>query len=124
MTPDLLHIDEAAGALEMSPSLEAERILCLYRHAPTGLAVNIALASLMTWLLWNRIPQQMLLTWLAALLLVTLVRSYRLARYFRAQPVDGELVLWHTEFLTGSFLSGMVWGATEILFTPFANFET
>lgn len=50
--------------------VEAELIRFLYRNAPTGLAVNVILMLLMSWVLWDRVPHAHLIYWFGALLLV------------------------------------------------------
>ena len=124
MISQVSQITELNAVPELASSYEADRIRFLYRHAPTGLAVNVSLATLMIWVFWNRIPTQLLLTWLAILLLVTVIRTYRLMRYSRLRPADEEMVRWRAEFLMGSTLSGMIWGATGVVFTSLASFET
>ena len=48
----------------------AEQVRHLYRNTATGLGVNLALALLMTWVLWGRVPPITHLVWLALLLLL------------------------------------------------------
>ena len=124
VTSQISQITEENTVPELPSSYEADRIRFLYRHAPTGLAVNVSLATLMMWVLWNRIPLHLLLTWLAVLMVLTAIRTYRLIRYSKLQPGDEDMSRWRAEFLLGSTLSGMVWGATGIVFTSFATFET
>jgi len=82
----------AQGSAEVTRHAEHDRLL--YRHAPTGLAVNVALAFLITCVLWDRIAQDILLLWLAGLLLLIMVRVVQLYRYFQTQPVALEMPRW------------------------------
>lgn len=101
----------------------AERIRYLYRHAPTGLAVNLMVVLAITWLLWQHIPSQALLLWSSALTLVLAARAYHVRHFNRTLPGDGEISKWRTGFLIGTTFTGALWGLLGLIFLP-SDFET
>lgn len=101
----------------------AERIRYLYRHAPTGLAVNLMVVLAITWLLWQHIPSQALLLWSSALILVLAARAYHVRYFNRKQPIDSDISNWRTGFLIGTTLTGALWGLLGLIFLP-SDFET
>jgi signal transduction histidine kinase/CheY-like chemotaxis protein len=109
---------------QLPRSIQGERVRALYHNAGTGLAVNIALGALMTWVLWERVPGRILILWVTLLFLVTGLRTLRLGQFFRHGPQDQDLPRWRREFMFGSLASGSIWGASGWLFTPGSGLET
>lgn len=102
----------------------AEEIRLLYRNAPTGLAVNVVLALLMSWVLWDLVPHDIVIVWLAALLLVITVRGLHLHHYFQVRPSNMEMPRWGRHFFLLSSASGLAWGLWAAWLAPLTSLET
>ncbi len=101
-----------------------KRVRLLYRNSPTALLVNIVLALLMTWVLWEHIPHETLLTWLSTLVLVTAARGLHLLHYMRERPDDTDMLQWCRMFFVFSSASALVWGLGAAWMAPLGTLET
>jgi len=115
--------DQTDNVFTRRVDMKAEQVRFLYRNATTGQFVNIALALLVVWILWDRVPQQVLLYWLGTLMFIIALRGIKLARFKQLQPDDNEMRSWCRAFITGSTLTGAIWGSTIWLFAPFDSLE-
>ena len=105
-------------------NIEARQIEFLYRNAKVGLAVNVVLALLMTWVLWDRVPSATLSLWLVAILALTAIRTAKIAMFHRRPVSDAQAAGWRTAFLIGSTLTGALWGMSVWWFEPYGDLAT
>jgi heme/copper-type cytochrome/quinol oxidase subunit 4 len=105
-------------------NIEARQIEFLYRNAKVGFAVNVILALLMTWVLWDRVPSATLSLWLVAILALTAIRTAKIAVFHRRPINDGQAAAWRTAFLIGSTLTGALWGMSVWWFEPYGDLAT
>lgn len=114
----------AQSAMPAHPSaqlvdMDAERVRFLYRSAPTAILVNIGIAILTAWALWERVPQTALLYWLSVLGVVILARAYGVMRFKQLSPADSEIQTWLYRFFIKTILAGLVWGMSIWVFAPY-----
>jgi hypothetical protein len=105
---DSLQTESTDLGVAAATAVESDRIRFLYRNAPTGIGVNVAVAVLLVAALWHQVPQRHLLLWLLALLLASALRGLHLWCYRRRHPAPAELPRWRDEFLWWTALSGAV----------------
>lgn len=95
-----------------------ELINVLYRQATPIFFGNIAVAALSVYLLWSQVAHPVLLSWAAAILLLTLIRIVIVRRDLHAvqpqPPGEARRRAWTYALFSG--ISGCLWGATGILF--------
>jgi len=97
--------------------LLAEQIKLLYQQAPKALIVSLIIAAALTFVFWNLVAKIWLVSWLAAVYLLTFARFLLVKSYFRKKPAITESPVWGRRFLIGTLLSGILWGiAGSILF--------
>ncbi len=97
--------------------LLAEQIKLLYQQAPKALIVSLIIAAALTFVFWNLVATVWLVSWLAAIYLLTFARFLLIKSYFRKNPAITESPVWGRRFLIGTLLSGILWGgAGSILF--------
>ncbi len=97
--------------------LLAEQIKLLYQQAPKALIVSLIIAAALTFVFWNLVAKIWLVSWLAAVYLLTFARFLLVKSYFRKKPAITESPVWGRRFLIGTLLSGVLWGiAGSILF--------
>lgn len=113
-------LDSASKPLQFK-NIDAERVRFLYRNATTAVMVNIFIAALISWGLWDRVPHTNLYYWLGALGLVTLARIHGIRRFKRLSPKDEEMRSWTRHFIIKTTLSGFVWGMSIWVFAPYDN---
>lgn len=78
--------------------------------------VNLTVGVLLVGAMWGNAPARELLAWLAAVLLVNLVRASIHRRFVQQQPSDDELAGWGRWFVLGSASAGLLWGLASVLF--------
>lgn len=93
-----------------------ELINVLYRQATPIFFGNIAVAALSVYLLWNQVAHPALLSWAAAIFLLTLIRIVIVRRDLRMEQPSGAARRRAWTYALFSGLSGCLWGATGILF--------
>ena len=104
--------------------VKTERIRFLYRSATTAVVVNIFIAILTVWILWERVDHQRLLYWFGLLIVITALRAFGVYNFNKkAAHIDNISFLYYL-FLAKSTLSGFVWGMSIWVFTPFSDVVT
>jgi diguanylate cyclase (GGDEF)-like protein/PAS domain S-box-containing protein len=121
------HREEAAGpdaAASLTGTggrpLQDEQVELIYTQAPVALATALVIAILMTAGLWALADTALLLLWLGAQFVQSLLRGvlvfcYRLA----ALQIRVSNPIWMRLYLAGTLLSGVIWGCLG-LFIDFA----
>jgi signal transduction histidine kinase/ActR/RegA family two-component response regulator len=98
--------------------LHAAETHLLYENLPTGVAVTVVIASLLTYAHWDLRPRVIVLTWLMFMLLVAGARLVNAQRYRGSASRDIESRRWNLLFVLGSALAGIGWGAGAIVLYP------
>lgn len=104
--------------------IDTQMVRLLYQNSPTGVVVNISVAMLLASVLWQRVPQQALLIWVAAVFLVNGLRFYNFWRFRVCNPEDSAISAWRMYFMLGTMLSAVVWGIAPWWLGPFENIIT
>ncbi len=109
---------EFAGS-KHSVALRADLIKALYRQKPTILIASIVNATIVTLVLWEASPQPWPALWLALVIAVALGRVALMSRYHRIPPGEAKSELWARLLVVSAAASGILWGASGVLFfTP------
>jgi len=90
----------------------AERIRMLYNHAPFVLFGSLIVAVVTCALFWGFVSKSVLLSWLAATVVVLTVRWW-VWRHFLARSISTDplgIARWGAGYAFGSFVSGVLWG--------------
>ena len=97
----------------------AEQVKQLYALVPFGLVATLLNSLILFFILKNVMPQGILFIWLAAIMVITLLRIELAIRFRRTefQPVAARA--WGNRFIVGLTLSGIAWGS--IGFFPFSG---
>lgn len=98
-----------AGSTLPDPLLE-ERIALLYRHAPIGLAGNVAASLVLSALLWGRVSTAGLLLWQGAVLAQALARGLCILGYRRGKQGPQASLRWGWRITWTYALGGALWG--------------
>jgi two-component system cell cycle sensor histidine kinase/response regulator CckA len=98
--------------------VHAEQVEQIYQNARIGMIGTVVNSTVLTWIVWNVVPHQAAMIWLASLFLVTVLRAVQLARYKHANVPPADARRWGGWFVGGMALSGATWGAAGILLFP------
>ena len=106
----------AAGAGVFESEIGNQKIELVYTQAPAAVGTACLLAVLVTLGLWNVVEHSWLLMWLGAQFIQTVARLWLVYRYHRASIAQRKNASWAILFLTGTLLSGIVWGSIGLIF--------
>ncbi|NTW58349.1 MAG: PAS domain S-box protein [Nitrospirae bacterium] len=98
--------------------IHADQVRLLYDNAPLGMAATFVNAAVLAYVLRNLVAPPVLFSWLACLLLVTLLRAVHIRQYRIARPTAADERRWGAWFIAGLALSGVAWGASGLLLLP------
>ena len=99
-----------------SAALLAEQIKLLYQQATKALFAILIISTALVFVFWNYISKDWLLSWLAAIYLLTFIRYLLIRSFFGKNPSVTESVTWGHLFISGVLLSGMLWGIAGGIF--------
>ncbi len=105
-------MDDNAPALETEARVYAGQVEILYFHVPIGISATILNGMIMVAVLWRFVPHDLLISWGAVLLALSITRFLIMLRYRRAADREAGARKWGGLFLAGMVCSGLVWGAS------------
>jgi two-component system, cell cycle sensor histidine kinase PleC len=118
-----------SGQIELDPNLPwpvrvlPQQLALLHAAMPAALLAQFGMVVAAVFVLWSEPTRTQVLTWAAAL---TLVTGARLALYrsWPQRPLSvEEAPRWRSYIVLGAFMSGTVWGALPVLLGPGAPLE-
>ena len=96
----------------------AEQCSLLYTAAPLPLAVSLANATILVAVQWSVISHTVLISWLAAITLMTAMRGIMYLAFRKADPETANHNLWLRAFILLVTLASIIWGSTAIFMFP------
>jgi diguanylate cyclase (GGDEF)-like protein len=97
----------------------AQRLRLYFDSLRTSAIAVLVNSTLLTVLLWDRLPRSVLLSWYVISLLVAGYRVFTAQGFDRHEKEADQQNRWYRAMLVGSVLSGLVWGtAGFLLFSP------
>lgn len=103
-------------SMELERKIYHEQIRLIYNQGPVLVAGATLCAMIITLFLWRQLPQSMLLFWLAAVGISTLLRIWVISVYLKADRQTREQHIWGPFFWLGTLTAGMIWGAWPLMF--------
>jgi diguanylate cyclase (GGDEF)-like protein/PAS domain S-box-containing protein len=104
------------GIRVFESELDSHQVELVYTQAPAAVGAAFVVAVLLTLGLWSQVSHTMLLLWLGAQTLQTVARLWLVYQYRCASPEQKKHARWSILFLTGTLLSGIVWGCIGLFF--------
>ncbi len=92
-----------------------EQVRLLYANAPTGLLANLVATAFLTLIIWDYVPENLILTWVAGSFLIILTRALLVSRYKAGNSNAHQVQVWAKRFILGSTISGVIWGVGALL---------
>lgn len=100
----------------MRDRIRAEQVRALFEHTPAAVFSHLCFALVVVSVLWPRASRELLLAWLAAVVIAGIIR-FATAWFFRRQgPQASHWRLWPAIGAALLTLFGALWGAAAILF--------
>lgn len=98
--------------------LFAEKIDHLYSNQKSGLIATVVNSFILAAIQWDTGKNLIITAWLGTLVIITLLRSLLMWQYHRLNLRPDQIFPWRNLFLTGIFLSGIIWGLAGIYLFP------
>lgn len=108
----------AADHAELTQRIRAEAINVLYRHSVLMQLLALLNFGFLVYLLWDVIPQAVLLAWLTLLVSLILSKALLSYRYFNRPRHEKNDAHWGQIFAFCSLISGLLWGSAGIVLYP------
>lgn len=108
-----------SSANRRAQEIKAEQVRLLYRQLPPALSATTVIGGLVVYVLWTQVPRLWLLSWFAALILLTSGRLWLIRSYLRRKSPASEATRWVRRFVIGVGLSGLIWGLAGLF--PFKD---
>jgi len=96
--------------------LESGQVNLLYEQIPTNLLATGLVGLLLTFALWDSVPNPTLAFWFLAVLAVAAGRWLTLRQYRARGGQAGGVARWKLRFLVGVALNGILWGVAGASF--------
>ena len=99
-----------AHADRIAQLVRAERLAVLYDMTLAPTAMGALFCGVAAWWLWPYLPQALLLGWLGARLLISVLRCLDVLHYRRRRPAPGADAPWMQRYLLLLALDALSWG--------------
>jgi len=99
------------------------QVALLYSQLPTGLFVNLIVATVLALSVWSYIPTATVASWATAIFLTSAARLALYMIYNRAEDKNRNAPFWCRCFLVGAAVSGTIWGLAGVLLMPENSIE-
>lgn len=100
------------------PRLYAEQVRLLFDNVPPGLFAGLLNAGILVFVQRSVIEFRVLTLWFAAIFILSAVRYLMWFVYRRTEFVPAAAPRWGRLFMTGTALSGIVWGSAGVFLFP------
>jgi diguanylate cyclase (GGDEF)-like protein/PAS domain S-box-containing protein len=98
--------------------IQAEQVKLLYQHSAFALLAILLIAPILSIFLWRVVDSTLMGVWLAASLLVVLVRFALLRIFSHGSFPEEQTPLWRRWFIIGVLASGLLWGLAGVFLNP------
>ena len=100
----------------------AEQIIMLYRSMVASLVVHLMFSSILTYALWEVVPQTTLIIWMSLMISIQLARGV-LFFIYRQRFKPEQAKSYGLFFSIGSAIVGIIWGVGGAVMLPLDNLE-
>lgn len=108
-----------AKAIGRETLIEAKIANLLFKQSPLGIAGTLVNAFALTIILWGQVDTLALSAWLAAVMLICMLRGGLIFRFYHNQPIDiREAPRWARWNMVGLGVTGLLWAATMLVIFP------
>jgi len=111
--------DNSPFSIEIhKPAIFAEQTSQLYAAVNSALVATLINSYILVAVLWPVIEHDILLSWLIAIVLVSLARGITAIKYNKVSRSADETLTWFRYFFAGTILASLVWGSASIWLFP------
>ena len=100
-------------------SMAKEQVTMLCAAMPVSASGTVICSAMLALVQWSILPHGTIISWLAAMMVITAARAGLALNYKRRAPSSDEEVSWfHRALVGGAVASGAAWGAGAVLLFP------
>ncbi len=103
---------------KLSERVALEEVTQAYVNLPRIGVANLVTAALLVTAVWSVSPASLIFSWITALVLITLARIVLYYFYTQKDKYHWQTKSWRNIFILLLTFSGLVWGATGVIFYP------
>ncbi len=92
----------------------AEQVRQLFVNARTAVVATFVNSTVLAYMLWQMVPHRTILLWLAAIFVVTLLRTLHVNEYLQRSVPPEDASDWGVWFTFGLAVSGLIWGSAGV----------
>jgi two-component system cell cycle sensor histidine kinase/response regulator CckA len=108
-----------AKAIGRETLIEAKITNLLFKQSPLGIVGSLVNACALTIILWGEVDNRLLSAWLAAVMMICMLRAVLIVRFYHNQPIDiREAPRWTRWNMVGLSVTGLLWAATMLVIFP------
>src|SRR5215510_10861981 len=111
----------APAGMQRTEIVHAEQIRLLYANAPAGFVATVLNVVLLALIQWPVIAPLCIMSWLALMLALTVLRAVLVWRFQRCAPAPPAIGRWGTLFGLGTLGAGLGWGCAGVWLFPVAS---
>jgi PAS domain S-box-containing protein len=112
--------DAAGGHNQDSESLQirAAQIELIFSQERVGMLGGLFTAVVMTAVLWDAAPRNLLLGWIGCFAVAWLFRYRSVLAFLKAAPKGRDILPWGRKSAIGNLIVGLAWGASAVVLFP------
>jgi two-component system, cell cycle sensor histidine kinase and response regulator CckA len=110
--------DSGADSRPEAEKIRVSLVHQLYTRGSNGYIGALIGAAVLVVALWNLLPRLYLTLWLAAYVLVYVLRLMLLNWYFKAEHDTADPRIWERRFAAGNIVGGLLWSVAAIFLFP------
>lgn len=99
-----------------------EQIIMLYRSTVPSIFAHLLISSILTYALWDVVPQTTLIIWMSMMITILLARGV-LFFIYRQRFKPEQAKSYGLFFSIGTALVGLIWGLGGVVMLPLVNLE-
>ena len=97
--------------------IKSDKLQLLYKQSYPAVFFSLAVAALLAVILWKVANQDVLIGWLIAMVLASLLRLLLFYKYLKQSPEESDVLKWEQPYLLTLILSSTIWGIGVVAIT-------
>ncbi|MDM5271751.1 EAL domain-containing protein [Sulfurovum sp. zt1-1] len=106
---------------QLSEDINKKLLDQLYLYAKKGMLALLVLTSIITFFMFDIVPEYLLYPWFFASMGITLSRMYDTYYYLKHDCSSKQFRTWYNKFAYKALFTAILWGSMPILFLPYAD---
>ena len=110
------HVLSQDAVPDLALRVQADQLRLLFRQSFPAVYINVIVAAIVCQTLWGVVHHALLLGWLSALCLSSLVRFTLFQQYWKRQPQGLQVLAWEKAYVLTLFTTSLLWGLGMLWF--------